>query len=83
MLIVGGGIAGASLACALSQSEYFETRDHSADKLKKIVLLDHTKLPSMLSYSQNDPTALHRVPEPRVITLSPNSLRFLRSIGVL
>ena len=45
VLIVGGGITGASLACALSQSEYFNYSQD--DLLKKIVLLDHTKLPSM------------------------------------
>jgi 2-polyprenyl-6-methoxyphenol hydroxylase-like FAD-dependent oxidoreductase len=43
VLIVGGGIAGTSLACALSQSEYFENSPE--DKLKKIVLLDNSKLP--------------------------------------
>ena len=76
MLIVGGGIAGASLACALSQSEYFQP---NPDKLKKIVLLDDTKLPQMASYKGEAP----RVPEPRVITLTPNSVRFLKSIGAL
>ena len=76
MLIVGGGITGASLACALSQSQYFESGQD--DDLKKIVLLDHTKLPSINSYKPEK-----RIPEPRVITLSPNSLRFLNSIGAL
>ncbi|CDW77713.1 ubiquinone biosynthesis monooxygenase coq6-like [Stylonychia lemnae] len=85
VLIVGGGIAGASLACALSSSQYFDTKDHSSQKLKKIVLLDHTKLPSMSAYREDSQNLSKdkRIPEPRVITLSPNSLRFLRSIGVL
>lgn len=79
MLIVGGGIAGASLAAALSESEYF-----TSDKgIKRIYLLDHTKLPDYKTYNPTDGQSENRVPEPRVITLSPNSLRFLRSIGVL
>jgi hypothetical protein len=41
-------------------------------------MLDHTKLPSINTYQ-----AENRIPEPRVITLSPNSLRFLNSIGAL
>lgn len=75
VLIVGGGIAGTSLACALSESEYFMKEDGN----KKIYLLDHTKLPEIKSYINKD----IRVPEPRVITLSPNSLRFLRSINAM
>jgi NADH dehydrogenase FAD-containing subunit len=45
VLIVGGGITGASLACALSQSEYFNFSQD--DLLKKIVLLDNTRLPAI------------------------------------
>jgi 2-polyprenyl-6-methoxyphenol hydroxylase-like FAD-dependent oxidoreductase len=46
VIIVGGGIAGASLACALSESEFF-----NPDKgIKKIYLLDHTKLPELKTY---------------------------------
>ncbi|TNV79571.1 hypothetical protein FGO68_gene8160 [Halteria grandinella] len=75
VLIVGGGIAGASLACALSQSEYFQS---TSSGLKRIVMLDHTKLPSISDYATHQ-----RTPEPRVITLTPNSLRFLSSIGGL
>lgn len=41
-------------------------------------MLDHTKLPSMKQYE-----SVERVPEPRVITLTPNSIRFLNSIGAL
>ena len=75
MLIVGGGIAGASLACALAESDYFI----SENSKKKIYLLDHTKLPEISNYSKEEV----RVPEPRVITLSPNSLRFLKSINAM
>lgn len=85
-MIVGGGIAGASLACALSSSEYFaakESEQGSITQGKRIVLIDHTKLPSLKTYSAEGQEALRRIPEPRVITLSPNSLRFLRSIGAL
>ena len=79
VLIVGGGIAGASLACALSESDYFHHNisEHSGNK--RIYLLDHTKLPDIKTYNQS----FDRIPDPRVITLSPNSLRFLRSINVL
>eukprot|EP00347_Sterkiella_histriomuscorum_P011785 403371105 len=83
VLIVGGGIAGTSLACALASSDYFSSNDTSKDKLKRIVVLDHTKLPNIKSYQQEGGEALKRIPEPRVITLSPNSLRFLKSIGVV
>ena len=48
VLIVGGGIAGASLACALSQSDYFAPK--SEDSLKRIVMLDSSKLPSVSAY---------------------------------
>ena len=48
VLIVGGGIAGASLACALSQSEYFTP--NSDEPLKRIVMLDSSKLPSVQAY---------------------------------
>jgi NADH dehydrogenase FAD-containing subunit len=48
VLIVGGGIAGASLACALSQSDYFALK--SEDSLKRIVMLDSSKLPSVSAY---------------------------------
>ena len=74
ILIVGGGPAGAALACTLSQSEYFGA---TADG-KQIVMLDGSKLPSLDNYNQDD-----RVPEPRVVTLSPASLRLLKSIDVL
>ena len=43
-------------------------------------MLDHTNLPTMEKYKEDDQ---ERIPEPRVITLSPNTLRFLKSIGVL
>lgn len=36
-------------------------------------------MPSLKSYTTDEP----RVPEPRVITLTPNSMRFLGSIGAL
>lgn len=39
-------------------------------------MLDHTKLPSISHYDTHQ-----RTPEPRVITLTPNSHRFLSSIG--
>ena len=47
-------------------------------------MIDHTKQPSMDAYKHKigQPKS-DRTPEPRVITLSPNSLRFLSSIGVL
>jgi 2-polyprenyl-6-methoxyphenol hydroxylase-like FAD-dependent oxidoreductase len=73
--IVGGGPVGAALACALSKSSFFEA---STDG-KKIVIIDSSpSLPDINTYRNS---GLDRVPEPRVVTLSPSSLRLLRSIG--
>jgi len=73
--IVGGGPAGAALACALSQSEFFQA-DGPA---KKIIVVDGTpNLPKIDAYKKS---TQERVPEPRVVTLSPSSVRLLRSIG--
>lgn len=75
--IVGGGPAGAALACTLSQSGYFDSNETG----KRIMMLDSSpKLPQLETYKQSDP---NRVPEPRVVTLSPSSIRLLRSIGIL
>lgn len=71
--IVGAGPAGAALACALATSEHFNPNEH-----KKIVVIDPSKLPHIDTYMQAD-----RVPEPRVVTLSPASLRLLKSVGAL
>jgi len=75
---VGGGVSGASLACALSASQHF-TPDSSGKE--KIVLLESGNQPDLTNYSSNEDT--DRTPDAKVITLSPNSLRFLRSVGAL
>jgi len=73
--IVGAGPAGAALACALATSDHFNSEANSS---KRIVLIDPSKLPSMETYNKEA-----RVPEPRVVTLSPGSLRLLKSVGSL
>ena len=42
------------------------------------MIVDPSRLPQMSTYDKSD-----RVPEPRVVTLSPASLRLLRSCGAL
>ena len=75
--IVGGGPAGVALACTLAHSKFF---DMDGDKTKKIMLLDSSKAPEIQSYKDG---SMSRVPEPRVVTLSPASLRLLKSINAL
>ena len=83
VLIVGGGAAGGSLACALSQSPFFHRNNKMEDP--KIILLDSSKLPRMCSYREPEDTTdiPSRIPEPRVVTLSPNSLKLLKSLGIM
>lgn len=76
--IVGGGPAGVALACTLAESGLFNP--DTAGGKKKIVLLDSSKLPKLADYKQS---SMSRAPEPRVVTLSPASLRLLKSIDVL
>jgi ubiquinone biosynthesis monooxygenase Coq6 len=72
--IVGAGPAGSALACALASSDHFNpTATH-----KKIVIIDPSRLPEIKSYHQDN-----RVPEPRVVTLSPATLKLLKSVGAL
>ena len=73
--IIGAGPAGASLACALASSDHFNQR---GDSQKRILLVDPSRLPQMSTY--NEP---NRMPEPRVVTLSPASLRLLKSVDAL
>ena len=75
--IVGGGPAGAALACTLQTSGLFE---RGQDGQAKILLLDSSKEPEMASYSESN---IDRTPEPRVVTLTPSSLRLLKSVGAL
>jgi len=44
------------------------------------MILDSSKAPELASYKESP---LSRAPEPRVVTLSPASLRMLKSINVL
>ena len=50
VLIVGGGAAGGSLACLLSQSPYFKRSSPSADP--NIILIDSSKLPQLSNYKE-------------------------------
>jgi len=72
VLIVGSGATGTALACALSQHNL------GTHQKQKIIMLDHQPLPDMGTYDKPN-----RSPEPRVVTLSPNSLRMLASLGVM
>ena len=74
--IVGGGPAGVALACTLAESNFFNENDTG----KKIMLLDSSKAPQIDDYKNS---ALARAPEPRVVTLSPASIRLLKSINAL
>ena len=64
------------MACTLAESNFFSPEGER----KKIVLLDSSKAPELSTYSSS---ALTRAPEPRVVTLSPASIRLLKSINVL
>ena len=75
--IVGGGPTGVALACSLGQSNFFSASDGNP---KKIMLLDSSTVPTIGHYSDSE---LSRVPEPRVVTLSPASIRLLKSINAL
>lgn len=73
--IIGSGPVGAALGCALVNSNSFSPTE---DGQKKISIVDAGRLPSLKSYHEGG-----RVPEPRVVTLSPASLRLLKSFGAL
>ncbi|CAG9328001.1 unnamed protein product [Blepharisma stoltei] len=62
VLIVGGGMAGSALGCALATSSLFS----------KITVIDTTPIPKA---PENE------VPDPRCVTLTPISQKFMRSIG--
>ena len=74
--IVGGGPAGAALACALASSDQFNPKQSQSQK--RIMIIDPSKLPDINTYMAEE-----RIPEPRVVTLSPASLRLLKSMGAL
>lgn len=67
-----------ALACTLANSSFFHAA--TAGSEKQILLLDSSKAPELADYTSS---AQSRVPEPRVVTLSPASLRLLKSINVL
>lgn len=73
VLIIGGGVTGFSLANALAKSRYFQ------DTPKKITLIDNLvqePRASNFKYTSN------RIPDLRIVTLTPSSVRFLKSIDV-
>jgi len=51
------------------------------------MMIDNSKLPSMSTYkiknSNNEVEQNRRIPEPRVVTLSPQSLRLISSLGIM
>ena len=70
VVIVGAGVPGSSVAAALAHSALFNP--------KKILVLDAApKLPHIDDYFKED-----RIPEPRVVTLTPSSLHLIRSLGL-
>ena len=71
VLIIGGGPAGGSLACALGQSEMFQNGN-------RIMIHNGQKTKPMSAYRQQG-----RLPDGEIVTLNPSSLRLLESIGVL
>jgi ubiquinone biosynthesis UbiH/UbiF/VisC/COQ6 family hydroxylase len=72
--IVGGGVTGFSLASALCKSSYFQENN----KNKKIIIIDNQ--PQTLNDSHFKYSA-DRIPDLRVVTLTPSSVRFLKSIN--
>jgi ubiquinone biosynthesis monooxygenase Coq6 len=72
IVIVGGGVTGLSLAAGLMKSNYF---NKSANK---ITIIDHPPKikPENFIYKAG------RLPDPRVISLTPASIKFFRSIGL-
>jgi ubiquinone biosynthesis monooxygenase Coq6 len=71
VLIIGGGVTGLSLASALKKSDFFKNQG-------KITIVDNpAKInPEAFIYKPG------RIPDARVISLTPASIRFLRSIGL-
>ena len=72
VLIIGGGVPGFSLATALTKSEYFQDQ-----KYKKILMIDSQEL-KLSNYQHSN----NRIPDIRVVTLIPSSVRFLKSIDL-
>lgn len=73
VVINGAGPVGASLACALSNSTLF-----SSDPSPSILLLDAQKFDSTQEFLQKS----NKISDQRVVTLTPGSIRFLKSLGV-
>ena len=71
LVINGAGPVGASLACALSHSPLFPSQP-------KILLLDAQPLESLQIFLSKP----NSIADQRVVTLTPGSIRFLKSIGI-
>lgn len=75
IIISGAGPAGASLACALSQSPLFSSTTPS------ILLLDHMKADSIDSLKVEG-SMKNVIGDHRVVTLTPGSMRFINSLNL-
>ena len=82
IFIIGGGIAGRSLACALSFSNVFITKDEihaeNKDPISSITLLDDSGIDC--AHSE---ISLDKAPSANNLIMAPSSIRFLNSLGVL
>jgi ubiquinone biosynthesis UbiH/UbiF/VisC/COQ6 family hydroxylase len=72
VVISGGGPVGAAFAAALSRLEYLSSSDSSP----RILLLDKSPTPNVSEYFRES------TPDHRVITLTPGSVRFLKSLKI-
>ena len=73
VVISGGGPVGAALAAALSRLDYLASSSASTNS-PRILLLDKSPAPNLRDYFSET------TPDHRVITLTPGSIRFLKSL---
>ena len=76
------------MACTLSESEYFESQAKNKDGTmsKRIVIIDNSKIPSLDPYQEKkdqNNEQICKIPDNRVVTVTPQAVRFFRSIGAL
>jgi ubiquinone biosynthesis UbiH/UbiF/VisC/COQ6 family hydroxylase len=76
VLIVGGGVPGLSVASALLKTDFFSNNNIS--DYSKIVIID---LPQKIN-EDNFVYKYGRLPDARVVSMAPASIRFFKSIGL-